>query len=193
MFTVLFVLAGIVLAACPLVVFFLYDNFKDRVPTHTIGWLIATCFVAVTLPISIWEIIMHLRYMQVPLLQVPVIRILWMVPIYTVDSWLALRFSWTDLRTLSLYINVARECYEAFVVYNFLIFLARYVAIAGSSTLQREESSMGNVARSSSVNTETCSEEGSRKEELRNMDAQLKRILARKPAVSLWRRCVMGR
>uniref|UniRef100_A0A7S4PJ80 Transmembrane protein 184C n=1 Tax=Guillardia theta TaxID=55529 RepID=A0A7S4PJ80_GUITH len=182
-FTVLFVLAGIVLAACPLVVFFLYDNFKDRVPTHTIGWLIATCFVAVTLPISIWEIIMHLRYMQVPLLQVPVIRILWMVPIYTVDSWLALRFSWTELRTLSLYINVARECYEAFVVYNFLIFLARYVAIAGSSTLQREESSMGNVARSSSVNTETCSEEGSRKEELRNMDAQLKRILARKPAV----------
>uniref|UniRef100_A0A0C3SK77 Transmembrane protein 184C n=1 Tax=Guillardia theta (strain CCMP2712) TaxID=905079 RepID=A0A0C3SK77_GUITC len=134
-----------VLAACPLVVFFLYDNFKDRVPTHTIGWLIATCFVAVTLPISIWEIIMHLRYMQVPLLQVPVIRILWMVPIYTVDSWLALRFSWTELRTLSLYINVARECYEAFVVYNFLIFLARYVAIAGSSTLQREESSMGNV------------------------------------------------
>mmetsp|Transcript_14714 Transcript_14714/g.33786 ORF Transcript_14714/g.33786 Transcript_14714/m.33786 type:complete len:474 (-) Transcript_14714:32-1453(-) len=181
-FTVLFVLAAIVLAACPLVVFFLYDNFKDKVPTHTIGWLIASCFVAVTLPISIWEIIMHLRYMQIPLLQVPVIRILWMVPIYAVDSWLALRFSWTDLRTLSLYINVARECYEAFVVYNFLIFLARYVAI--TSNLPREESSIGNVARSNSVNTEANSEEGSRKDELRSMDVQLKRILARKPAVS---------
>eukprot|EP00960_Hanusia_phi_P050016 759935-Hanusia_phi.AAC.5 len=125
---------------------------------------------------------MHLRYMQIPLLQVPVIRILWMVPIYAVDSWLALRFSWTDLRTLSLYINVARECYEAFVVYNFLIFLARYVAI--TSNLPREESSIGNVARSNSVNTEANSEEGSRKDELRSMDVQLKRILARKPAVS---------
>jgi hypothetical protein len=30
---------------------------------------------------------------------------------------------------LMQYINTARECYEAFVVYSFLVFLARYVAI----------------------------------------------------------------
>ena len=40
--------------------------------------------------------------------QVPVIRILWMVPIYAVDSWLALHFSLTDLKDLSIYINTAR-------------------------------------------------------------------------------------
>jgi hypothetical protein len=42
------------------------------------------------------------------LVQVPVIRILWMVPIYAVDSWLALHFSLTDLKDVSIYINTAR-------------------------------------------------------------------------------------
>jgi len=52
---------------------------------------------------------MHLRYMHSPLLQVPVVRVLWMVPIYAVDSWLALRFSMTKYKGVSTYICVARE------------------------------------------------------------------------------------
>lgn len=35
-------------------------------------------------------------------MQVPVIRVLWMVPIYAVDSWLALRFSMTLYRDISI-------------------------------------------------------------------------------------------
>jgi hypothetical protein len=59
-------------------------------------------FVAITIPISLWEIVMHLRYLHQPMLQVPVIRVLWMVPIYAVDSWLALRFSLTQYRDISI-------------------------------------------------------------------------------------------
>lgn len=93
----------------------------------------------VTLPISLWEIVMHLRFMHIPILQVPVVRVLWMVPIYAVDSWLALRFSWTEYKDISTYICVARECYEAFVVYNFFIFLARFVAISAVSSTRRPQ------------------------------------------------------
>ena len=35
---------------------------------------------------------MQLEYFSRPKLQIRVIRILWMVPIYALDSWLALRF-----------------------------------------------------------------------------------------------------
>ena len=117
----------------PVASWFYWENYRDRVPAHTLAWLIASCFLGVTLPISIWEIVMHLQNMYMPLLQVPVVRVLWMVPIYAVDSWLALRFSWTKYKDISTYICVARECYEAFVVYNFFIFLARYVAISAKN------------------------------------------------------------
>ena len=45
-------------------------------------------------------------------------RILWMVPIYAVNSWLALRFV-----NASIYLDTVRECYEAYVLYNFFAFL----------------------------------------------------------------------
>jgi hypothetical protein len=136
-FTLLFVLAGAMLAAIPIASWFYWENYNDSVPAHTLAWLIASCFVAVTLPMSLWEIVMHLRYWNMPLLQVPVVRVLWMVPIYAIDSWLALRFSWTKYRSISSYICVARECYEAFVVYNFFLFLARYVAITAVQDRRR--------------------------------------------------------
>ena len=43
-------------------------------------------------PVSIYEVAMQLEYFSRPKLQIRVIRILWMVPIYALDAWLALRF-----------------------------------------------------------------------------------------------------
>ena len=70
----LFALAGVVVAGLPVVVWIVYSQ-CDFITTNThceaqIGWLIASCFVGVTLPISIWEIIMRLRHMHSPMLQV---------------------------------------------------------------------------------------------------------------------------
>ena len=45
-----------------------------------------------------------------------------MVPIYALDSWLALRF-----KDSSIYFDTARECYEAYVIYNFYQFLLAYL------------------------------------------------------------------
>jgi hypothetical protein len=48
--------------------------------------------VILALPVSIYEVAMQLEYFSRPKLQIRVIRILWMVPVYALDSWLALRF-----------------------------------------------------------------------------------------------------
>eukprot|EP00199_Chlamydomonas_sp_CCMP681_P000604 CAMPEP_0119112536 /NCGR_PEP_ID=MMETSP1180-20130426/40661_1 /TAXON_ID=3052 ORGANISM="Chlamydomonas cf sp, Strain CCMP681" /NCGR_SAMPLE_ID=MMETSP1180 /ASSEMBLY_ACC=CAM_ASM_000741 /LENGTH=467 /DNA_ID=CAMNT_0007100083 /DNA_START=261 /DNA_END=1665 /DNA_ORIENTATION=- len=65
---------------------------------------------------------MHTEYYTRPRLQKHVIRILWMVPIYAVDAWFALRF-----RDAREYLDPIRECYEAFVIWSFFAYLMAYL------------------------------------------------------------------
>ena len=64
----------------------------------------------------------HLENYRMPRLQRHVIRILWMVPIYAVDCWLALRF-----KECTIYFDTIRECYEAYVIYNFYTYCTVYL------------------------------------------------------------------
>ncbi|XP_035283280.1 transmembrane protein 184C isoform X2 [Anguilla anguilla] len=75
-----------------------------------------------TIPISLWGILQHLVHYTQPELQKPIIRILWMVPIYSLDSWIALKYP-----GIAIYVDTCRECYEAYVIYNFMIFLLNYL------------------------------------------------------------------
>ena len=79
------------------------------------SWAIATSFAAVcvAVPISMYDLNAHLQNWVSPL-QRHYIRILGLVPIYSLESWLALTF-----RQQRIYLEVARESYEAFVVYSF--------------------------------------------------------------------------
>jgi hypothetical protein len=61
---------------------------------------------------------LHTEYYTQPKLQRHVIRILWMVPIYGIDAWFALRF-----QAAREYLDPIRECYEAYVIYNFYAYL----------------------------------------------------------------------
>jgi len=78
----------------------------------------AGVFVMLTLPISIREITLHLTNWYRPEIQKYVVRILWMVPLYSINSWLSLRF-----HESSLYIDTIRDFYEAFVLISFFYFL----------------------------------------------------------------------
>ncbi|BDA41100.1 Transmembrane protein 184C [Coccomyxa sp. Obi] len=89
---------------------------------HYQAWFIAGIFVLLALPVSIYEVAMHMEYFSRPKLQIRVIRILMMVPIYAVDSWFALRFESTQI-----YLDTFRECYEAFVIYSFFMYLHAYL------------------------------------------------------------------
>ena len=55
--------------------------------------------------ISMIDIANHLMHFSEKVLQTYMIRIMWMVPIYAVESWLSLRF-----KHAAIYIETAREC-----------------------------------------------------------------------------------
>ncbi|XP_063757345.1 transmembrane protein 184C-like [Eleginops maclovinus] len=123
---VLVLYALLLLAVLPLCV---WELQKDKVGTHSKAWFIAGVFVFLTIPISLWGILQHIVHYTQPELQRPIIRILWMVPIYSLDSlhpppqWLALRYP-----GLAIYVDTCRECYEAYVIYNFLVFLLSFLS-----------------------------------------------------------------
>lgn len=110
----------ILCVALPLTVWELH---KNRAQTHVEAWFVAGCFVFLTIPISLWGILQHLVNYTRPELQRRIVRILWMVPIYATDSWLALRFP-----KAAIYLDSLRECYEAYVIYNFMTFLLAFLS-----------------------------------------------------------------
>ncbi|XP_041519698.1 transmembrane protein 184C-like [Microtus oregoni] len=113
-----------VISILVLVPFGVWELQKLKVGIHTEAWFIAGVFLLLTIPVSLWGIVQHLVHYTQPELQKPIIRILWMVPIYSLDSWLALKYP-----KIAIYVDTWRECYEAYVIYNFMIFLNNYLTI----------------------------------------------------------------
>lgn len=89
---------------------------------HAVAWFVAGVFVLMAVPMSVYEVAQHLESYTCPKEQRHILRILWMVPVYAMDSWLALRF-----KDAAIYFDTARECYEAYVIYNFYQFLLTYL------------------------------------------------------------------
>ncbi|XP_041910267.1 LOW QUALITY PROTEIN: transmembrane protein 184C-like [Arvicola amphibius] len=104
--------------------FCVWELQKLKVGIHTETWFIAGVFLVLTIPLSLWGIVQHIVHYTQPELQKPIIRILWMVPIYSLTNWLALKYP-----KIAIYVDTLRECYEAYVIYNFMIFLNNYLAI----------------------------------------------------------------
>jgi hypothetical protein len=100
------------------IVLYSYDLYRNGREKHYIGWFSSAGFVLLTIPISIRLIVMHLLQYNAPHIQKYVVRIIWMIPIYSIESWLALRF-----RKASIYIETIREGYEAYVILCFFYWL----------------------------------------------------------------------
>ncbi|XP_014678997.1 PREDICTED: transmembrane protein 184C-like isoform X2 [Priapulus caudatus] len=47
-----------------------------------------------------------------------------MVPIYALNAWLAMRFN-----SAAIYLDTLRECYEAYVIYNFMAYLRNFLVM----------------------------------------------------------------
>ena len=86
------------------------------------GPIVGGVFVLMALPISLWDITQHVAHESAPHLQRHVVRILWMVPIYAVNAWSSLVFP-----AAAVYLDSLRECYEAYVIYNFMRFLLNFL------------------------------------------------------------------
>jgi hypothetical protein len=77
------------------------------------------CFSAIV--VSAYLILRHFKHWVEPAAQACVVRILLMVPVYVLSSWLSLL-----LAQHTLYFNLARDCYEAYVLYQFFALLVHY-------------------------------------------------------------------
>ena len=108
------------------IILYSYDLYRHGRRKHLIGWFSSAGFVLLTFMISIRLIVLHLTHWYSPSIQKWLVRIIWMVPIYSIESWLALRF-----RDKAIYIETVRESYEAYAIFSFLHFL---IALLGEET-----------------------------------------------------------
>lgn len=83
---------------------------------------IGGCFAVVACALTIIQIRDHYKNWVHPPSQRCVVKILLMVPVYCVSAWLSL-----IVPHLSLYFDFIRACYEAFVIYTFMILLTKYL------------------------------------------------------------------
>lgn len=110
------------------VVWYSHELKSNGTDSHLIAWFSAGAFVILGFPISMCGIIMHLKNYYQPNVQCYVVRILWMVPIYSISSWLCLRFF-----TYAIYMETLRDFYESYVLYSFFQYLIE--VLGGEETL----------------------------------------------------------
>ena len=102
----------------------MYDQRRGR--TDFAAFYSAVSFVLLTVVLSLREILKHLLNWDAPDVQKLVVRILFMVPMYSVHSLLSLRFHGAP----RIYIDTARDLYEAFLIQSFVYFLYRVLFLA---------------------------------------------------------------
>jgi Organic solute transporter Ostalpha len=76
---------GTILALLAAIIWFSHELANHGTDPHLIAWFSAGAFVLLGFPISMWGIFSHLANYNQPHVQIYVVRILWMVPIYSVE------------------------------------------------------------------------------------------------------------
>mmetsp|Transcript_10262 Transcript_10262/g.20115 ORF Transcript_10262/g.20115 Transcript_10262/m.20115 type:complete len:439 (+) Transcript_10262:350-1666(+) len=114
-----FVTYGLVLVAVIVVGVILVNSGMSK---RMVGWSIAGVFVLMALPLTAQDINNHLRHFEFPELQKFIVRILFMIPVYSVTSWLSL-----GNEIFYTYLESLRSLYEAYVIWSFLYFLMLYL------------------------------------------------------------------
>ncbi|CAF3357420.1 unnamed protein product [Rotaria sp. Silwood1] len=91
---------------------------------------IAGAFTWTAIIITGYHIYLHLRHYTVPSEQKWIIRLLFIVPIYSFVSWLSLIMFRNN--SYYVYFHAIRDCYEAFVIYSFLSLCYEYLGGEGA-------------------------------------------------------------
>ena len=86
----------------------IYRGIKDE-RILSAAYSSAGVMVLATIVLSFRQVYLHLTHWYMPQVQKYVVRILWMVPLYAVQSWLSLRF-----HSSRIYIDTIRDLYEAY-------------------------------------------------------------------------------
>lgn len=99
-----------------------WQKYKD--PTHEQGLIciIGGIFAVVATCMSLVQMAQHFFHKTDKGSQKRIIRILGMVPVYAISSFISLLFFQS-----SLYMEFIQSCYEAYIVYCFLLLLTKYL------------------------------------------------------------------
>eukprot|EP00127_Corallochytrium_limacisporum_P000781 Clim_evm67s25 gene=Clim_evmTU67s25 len=89
---------------------------------RVLSWEIALLSTFMTCIVSAYSIFTHLNFYNYPDQQRRVIRIIFMVPLYAITSFFSLWFVGA-----SVYLDLLRDSYEAFVLYQFFMLMMGYL------------------------------------------------------------------
>ncbi|RCI09831.1 hypothetical protein L249_3996 [Ophiocordyceps polyrhachis-furcata BCC 54312] len=90
---------------------------------HDLARLVAAACTLIAVVMSLYLVWMHALHYTQPREQRYIIRILFMVPVYAVSSFLQLEWYWH-----AIYFQVISDCYEAFAIASFFALICHYVA-----------------------------------------------------------------
>lgn len=90
---------------------------------HTLALVISAVCGLIAIVVSLFLMFMHTIHYSRPSEQKHIVRILFMVPIYSLVSYLSVYFY-----KHSVYYEVLRDCYEAFAIASFFSLMCAYVA-----------------------------------------------------------------
>ncbi|KAI6247964.1 hypothetical protein HI914_04358 [Erysiphe necator] len=90
---------------------------------HEIGAIIATSNVFISFAVSFYLIWMHAIHYTKPYEQKHIIRILFMIPVYSIAALLSFNYYWHVV-----YFKVISDCYEAVAIASFFALLCHYIA-----------------------------------------------------------------
>jgi len=106
------------------------SEFSSSFLEHASGQGVSGVCAWAAILITCHQIYQYLRWYTNPAEQRWIVRILFIVPIYAFESWLSLLFFKGN--HYYVYFNAVRDCYEAFVIYNFLSLCYEYLGGEGN-------------------------------------------------------------
>ncbi|KAJ3133697.1 hypothetical protein HK100_004121 [Physocladia obscura] len=104
-----------------------FDMSLDR-DNASWAWIATGVFAVGATIFSFFLIGKHLRNFNNPLEQVHIVRVLLIVPIYSIVSWFAFRYYWR-----AVYFFTVRDVYESFTIYSFYALILQYLGPTAQS------------------------------------------------------------
>lgn len=95
-------------------------------------FLAGVCAV-IAFAMAIGQIVQHLRHYTEPMFQRYIVRIIFMVPVYAACSFASLL-----AEDAAIYITTIRDCYEAWIIYNFMSLCLAYVGGPGAVEIKMQ-------------------------------------------------------
>ena len=111
-----------------------WSIFSNNTTLEVGVFCVSGTFALFALLLTAYLIFRHVKHWTDPEAQRAIVRILFLVPVYGIVSWLAIVFG-----DYALYFTLVRDCYEAYALYQFFCLLVHYLQEAMSAFMTLDE------------------------------------------------------